>query len=198
MGRKHTHTLIFLFSLFFWCSCLEINVSFTSICDFVRQCSTKWLPVPLPTQHPTNATMRWFSRWWSGSIVSTPTPKAAVVPFIQSTYKKRLSCGVAPFSYPLPSPLHSCLGCIPPLIGLSSLRFYAVAYSLFYCLCAFVCVFYFFLSIATMSFAGYFLLVRSFLSAFLPFLRTYFRFDLVWFRLSCNHGWIRSGSVNVR
>ena len=24
------------------------------------------------------------------------------------------------------------------------------------------------------------------------------RFDLVWFRLSCNHGWIRSGSVNVR
>ena len=24
------------------------------------------------------------------------------------------------------------------------------------------------------------------------------RFDLVWLRLSCNHGWIRSGSVNVR
>ena len=24
------------------------------------------------------------------------------------------------------------------------------------------------------------------------------RFDLVWFRLSCDHGWIRSGSVNVR
>ena len=23
-------------------------------------------------------------------------------------------------------------------------------------------------------------------------------FDLVWFRLSCDHGWIRSGSVNVR
>ena len=25
-----------------------------------------------------------------------------------------------------------------------------------------------------------------------------FRFDLVWLRLSCDHGWIRSGSVNVR
>ena len=24
------------------------------------------------------------------------------------------------------------------------------------------------------------------------------RFDLVWFRPSCDHGWIRSGSVNVR
>ena len=24
------------------------------------------------------------------------------------------------------------------------------------------------------------------------------RFDLVWVRLSCDHGWIRSGSVNVR
>ena len=24
------------------------------------------------------------------------------------------------------------------------------------------------------------------------------RLDLVWFRLSCDHGWIRSGSVNVR
>ena len=24
------------------------------------------------------------------------------------------------------------------------------------------------------------------------------RFDLVWFRLSCDHGWIRSGSANVR
>ena len=32
-------------------------------------------------------------------IVSTPTPKAAVVLFIQSTYKNRLSCGVAPFSF---------------------------------------------------------------------------------------------------
>ena len=30
---------------------------------------------------------------------STPTPKAAVVLFIQSTYKNRLYCGVAPFSF---------------------------------------------------------------------------------------------------
>ena len=50
-------------------------------------------------------------------------------------------------------------------------------------------VFFFFLYNATMSFAGYFL-VRSLLSAFPAYLRTYFRFDLVWFRLSCDHGWI--------
>ena len=61
-----------------------------------------------------------------------------------------------------------------------------------------VLVFFFFFSfIATMSFAGYFL-VRSLLSAFPAYLRTFFRFDLVWFRLSCDHGWIRIGSVNVR
>ena len=58
-------------------------------------------------------------------------------------------------------------------------------------------VFSIFLFIATMSFAGYFL-VRSLLSAFSAYLRTYSRFGLVWFRLSCDHGWIRSGSVNVR
>ena len=69
---------------------------------------------------------------------------------------------------------------------------------------------FFFLSLlcpvlATMSFATYFL-VRSLLSAFLPcfflffsfFLLNCSRFDLIWFRLSCDHGWIRSGSVNVR
>ena len=42
--------------------------------------------------------------------------------------------------HPLPLPLSSCLGCIPPLIGLPSLRFYAVASSLFllsvcFCFC---------------------------------------------------------------
>ena len=57
-------------------------------------------------------------------------------------------------------------------------------------------VFSIFLFIATMSFAGYFL-VRSLLSVFPAFLRTYSQFDLVWFRLSCDHGWIRSGSVNL-
>ena len=39
-------------------------------------------------------------------------------------------------------------------------------------------------------------LARPFLYAFHAHLR--FPVDLVWFRLSCDHGWIRSGSVNVR
>ena len=62
----------------------------------------------------------------------------------------------------------------------------------FYCLCVFVYVLYF---IATMSFAGYFL---SVLLCLLSMLISDSRFDLVWFRLSCDHGCIRSGSVNVR
>ena len=62
----------------------------------------------------------------------------------------------------------------------------------FYCLCVFVYVLYF---IATMSFAGYFLPI---LFCMLSMLISDSRFDLVWFRLSCDHGWIRSGSVNVR
>ena len=62
----------------------------------------------------------------------------------------------------------------------------------FYCLCVFLYVFYF---IATMSFAGYFL---SVFFCLLSMLISDSRFDLVWFRLSCDHGWIRSGSVNVR
>ena len=62
----------------------------------------------------------------------------------------------------------------------------------FYCLCVLVYVLYF---IATMSFAGYFL---SVLFCMLSMLISDSRFDLVWFRLSCDHGWIRSGSVNVR
>ena len=97
--------------------------------------------------------------------------------------------------------LSSCLACIPPLIGLPLLRsllrsilcgcFLFVSF-----VCALVCVFRFLL-IATMSFAGYFL-VRSLLSAFTPFLRACSRFGLVWLRLSCDHGWIRSDSINVR
>ena len=53
--------------------------------------------------------------------------------------------------------------------------------------------------LAAMSFAGYFL-VRFFLSVFpgFFFLRIFSRYDLVWFRPSSDHGWIRSGSVNVR
>ena len=92
--------------------------------------------------------------------------------------------------HPLPLPLSSCLGCIPPLIGLPSLRFLMrLALVCFYCLCVFVYVFYF---IATMSFAGYFL---SVLFCLLSMLISDPRFDLVWFRLSCDHGWIRSSSL---
>ena len=45
------------------------------------------------------------------------------------------------------------------------------------------------------------LLLATFLSVLfclLSLLISDFRFDLVLFRLSCDHGWIRSGSVNVR
>ena len=94
--------------------------------------------------------------------------------------------------HPSPLPLSSCLGCIPPLIGLPSLRFYAVGSSLFllsvcFCLCS---LFY------RDDVLCWLLLARPFLYAFHAHLR--FPVDLVWFRLSCDHGWIRSGSVNVR
>ena len=94
--------------------------------------------------------------------------------------------------HPLPLPLSSCLGCIPPLIGLPSLRFYAVGSSSFllsvcFCLCS---LFY------RDDVLCWLLLARPFLYAFHAHLR--FPVDLVWFRLSCDHGWIRSGSVNVR
>ena len=94
--------------------------------------------------------------------------------------------------HPLPLPLSSCLGCIPPLIGLPSLRFYAVGSILFllsvcFCLCS---LFY------RDDVLCWLLLARPFLYAFHAHLR--FPVDLVWFRLSCDHGWIRSGSVNVR
>ena len=42
--------------------------------------------------------------------------------------------------HPLPLPLSSCLGCIPPLIGLPSLRLMRLPLVCFYCLCDFVCV----------------------------------------------------------
>ena len=87
-------------------------------------------------------------------------------------------------------------------IGLpSSLRFMRLPLLIvcfYYCLCDFVCVFYFyfyFLFIATMSFAGYYFLL-SVLFCLLSLFISDFRFDLVWFRLSWDHGWIRSGSVN--
>ena len=69
--------------------------------------------------------------------------------------------------HPLPLPLSSCLGCIPPLIGLPSLRFYAVGFSLFllslcFCLCS---LFY------RDDVLCWLLLVRPFLSAFHAHLR---------------------------
>ena len=95
--------------------------------------------------------------------------------------------------HPLPLPLSSCLACIPPLIGLPSLRFYAVASSLFllsvcFCLC------FLFLSRRCPLLATF----LSVLFCLFSLLISDSRFDLVWFRLSCDHGWIRSGSVNVR
>ena len=68
-------------------------------------------------------------------------------------------------------------GCIPPLVGLSFLCFYAVASSLSlvfgrFCLCLLLILF-----IATMYFAGYFL-VRFLLLVFPAYLRTYFQFDI--------------------
>ena len=75
---------------------------------------------------------------------------------------------------------------------LATLRFYAVGSSLFllsvcFCLCS---LFY------RDDVLCWLLLARPFLYAFHAHLR--FPVDLVWFRLSCDHGWIRSGSVNVR
>ena len=90
-----------------------------------------------------------------------------------------------------PLPLSSCLGCIPPLIGLPSLRFYAVDSSLFLLSVCFCLCFLFYRDdvlcwlLPCPSFSVSVLISDS-------------RFDLVWFRLSCDHGWIRSGSVNVR
>ena len=103
--------------------------------------------------------------------------------------------------HPLPLPLSSCLGCIPPLIGLPSLRFFFFFFFFFYAVGSSL----FLLSVC-------FLFMFSILSRRCPLLATscpsFFcllsmlisdsRFDLVWFRLSCDHGWIRSGSVNVR
>ena len=93
--------------------------------------------------------------------------------------------------HPLPLPLSSCLGCIPSLTGLPSLRFYEVASSLF--LLSVCCMF----SILSRRCL---LLATSLpvLFCLLSMLISDSRFDLVWFRLSCDHGWIRSGSVNVR
>ena len=144
----------------------------------LRPCSTSqcWLSIPMWNL---NLQLRCIAKQNSGSE------------------GRRSAACVLYVLHPLPLLLSSCLGCIPPLIGLPFLRFYAVASGLFLLIVYFCLCFLYFLSIATMTFAGYFL-VRSLLSAFPPYFRTNFRFDLVWFRLSCDHGWTRSGSVNVR
>ena len=92
--------------------------------------------------------------------------------------------------HPLPLPLSSCLGCIPPLIGLPFLRFYAVVSSLFL-------LFVFSLFFVYRDDVFCWLLSYPFSSVCFPCLSpNVFRFDFVRFRLSCDHGWIRSGSVN--
>ena len=97
-----------------------------------------------------------------------------------------------------PLPLSSCLGCIPPLIGLHSLRFMRLPLVCFYCLRDFVCVFYFIFIFCLSRWCPLLATFLSVLFGLLSLLTSDFRFDLVWFRLSCDHGWIRSGSVNVR
>ena len=96
--------------------------------------------------------------------------------------------------HPLPLSLSSCLGCIPPLIGLPSLRFYTVGSSLFLLSIMCFCLCFSILSRRCPLLAT----SLSVLLCLLSMLISDSRFDLVWFRLSCDHGWIRSGSVNVR
>ena len=78
--------------------------------------------------------------------------------------------------------------------------FYVVTPRLFL-LSVILFVFLIFLFIATMSLLATFLSVVFYIFYFIfpAYLGRYYRFFyLVWFRLSCDHGWIRSGSVNVR
>ena len=99
--------------------------------------------------------------------------------------------------HPLPLPFlvfMPAVGCIPPLLGLPSLRFYAVASSFFLLFVCFCLCFLFYRDDVLC-----WLLPCPFSSVcLLSMLISDSRFDLVWFRLSCDHGWIRSGSVNVR
>ena len=83
-------------------------------------------------------------------------------------------------SHPLSLPLSSCRGCIPPLVGLPLLRsllrsvscgcllFVSYVRTFVSVFCFLVILFFFPSCMATMSFAGYFL-VRSLLSAFPAF-----------------------------
>ena len=117
-------------------------------------------------------------------------------------------------SYPLTLPLSSCLGCIPQLIGLHLLRsllrnvscgsllFVTYVRAFVQCFCFLLVAYCYFVSSVSLPVWRRCPLLATFLSIVLSlfsllfFLRTCSRFDLVWFRLSCDHGWIRSGSVN--
>ena len=71
--------------------------------------------------------------------------------------------------------------------------FIRLALVCFYCLCVFLFMFSILsrrCPLLATSCPSSFCLLSMFISDS--------RFDLVWFRLSCDHGWIRSGSVNVR
>ena len=95
--------------------------------------------------------------------------------------------------HPLPLPLSSCLGCIPPLIGLPFLRFYAVVSSLFL---LFVLSIFFVYRDDVLCW----LLSCPFSSVCFPCLSPNVFSGLISFGsvYLVNHGWIRSGSVNVR
>ena len=113
-------------------------------------------------------------------------------------------CRIHPLS--LPFALSSCLGCISPLIGLPLLRSNPLRSVSYGCLlfvsyfCAFKVCFLCFLLVRRCPFtllATFFVSVLFLLLSAVPaFLRTYSRFDLVRFRLSCDHGWVRSGLAN--
>ena len=67
-----------------------------------------------------------------------------------------------------------------------------------YCLCVFLFVFYIFIFYILSRRCPLLATFLSVLFCLLSLLIFDSRFDLVWFRLSCDHGWIRSGSVNAR
>ena len=82
--------------------------------------------------------------------------------------------------HPLPLPLSSCLGCIPPHLGLPSLRFYAVASSLFLLSVLLCLYFYFFyLSFVYRDDVLCWLISCPFSSVCFPCLSPIY--DLIWF-----------------
>ena len=122
-------------------------------------------------------------------------------------------------SHSLSLSLSSCLGYtmllieLPFLCSLLTRMFFlpntydVVVFCCFFCfffVFSFLDVYVFLLLVSSVSLVGddilCWLLSCSFSSVWFScyFSRTCSRFDLVWFRLSCDHGWIRSGSVIVK